>query len=61
LSIDAPIQYYALLYIPQKITNEVLYAREGKGLALYAQKVLIPSLSIMAFSHPTYASFKGVG
>ena len=41
LSIDAPIQYYALLYIPQKITNEVLYAREGKGLALYAQKVLI--------------------
>ena len=41
LSIDAPIQYYALLYIPQKITNEVLYGREGKGLALYAQKVLI--------------------
>ena len=41
LSIDAPMQYYALLYIPQKISNEVLYAREGKGLALYAQKVLI--------------------
>ena len=41
LSIDAPIQYYALLYIPQTISNEVLYAREGKGLALYAQKVLI--------------------
>jgi len=41
LSIDAPMQYYALLYIPQKINNEVLYARDGKGLALYAQKVLI--------------------
>ncbi len=41
LSIDAPIQYYALLYFPQKASNEVLYSREGKGLALYAQKVLI--------------------
>ena len=43
LSIDAPIQYYALLYVPKKATNEVLYSREGKGLALYAQKVLIQS------------------
>ncbi|MGK5092090.1 molecular chaperone HtpG [Deltaproteobacteria bacterium TL4] len=41
LSIDAPIQYYATLYIPKHITNEVLYAREGKGISLYAQRVLI--------------------
>lgn len=43
LSIDAPIQYYAVLYVPKEITNEVLYAREGKGISLYAQRVLIQS------------------
>jgi len=41
LSIDAPIQYYALLYLPEEISNEVLYARDGKGIGLYAQKVMI--------------------
>ena len=42
-SIDAPIQYYALLYFPESVGNEVLYARESKDIALYAQKVLIQS------------------
>ena len=43
LNIDAPIQYYALLYFPESVGNEVLYARESKDIALYAQKVLIQS------------------
>ena len=42
-NIDAPIQYYALLYFPESIGNEVLYSRESKDIALYAQKVLIQS------------------
>ena len=42
-NIDAPIQYYALLYFPESIVNEVLYSRESKDIALYAQKVLIQS------------------
>ncbi|MBL7035825.1 MAG: molecular chaperone HtpG [SAR324 cluster bacterium] len=42
-NIDAPIQYYALLYIPESVGNEVLYARESKDIALYAQKILIQS------------------
>ncbi|MBF0350637.1 MAG: molecular chaperone HtpG [SAR324 cluster bacterium] len=41
LSVDAPIQYSTLLYIPSEITNDILYSREGKGLNLYAQRVLI--------------------
>jgi len=40
-NIDAPIQYYALLYFPESVGNEVHYARESKDIALYAQKVLI--------------------
>ncbi len=43
LSIDAPIQYYALLFIPEEVTNEVLYARESTGVNLYAQRVFIQS------------------
>ena len=42
-NIDAPIQYYALLYFPESVGNEVLYARESKDIALYGQKVLIQS------------------
>ena len=42
-SIDAPIQYYALLYFPESVGNEIVYARESKDIALYAQKVLIES------------------
>jgi len=42
-SIDAPIQYYALMYFPESVGNEIVYARESKDIALYAQKVLIQS------------------
>ena len=42
-SIDAPIQYYALLYFPESVGNEIVYARESKDIELYAQKVLIQS------------------
>lgn len=41
LSIDAPIQYHALLYIPEEVNNEVLYARESTGVSLYAQRIFI--------------------
>jgi len=41
LSIDAPVQYRALLYIPPHLTNDVLYSPKGFGLELYASKVLI--------------------
>ena len=41
LSIDAPVQYQALLYLPRNLTNEVLYSPKGFGLELYANKVLI--------------------
>jgi molecular chaperone HtpG len=41
LSIDAPVQYQALLYLPRHLTNEVLYSPKGFGLELYANKVLI--------------------
>jgi HSP90 family molecular chaperone len=41
LSIDAPVQYQALLYVPPHLTNEVLYSPKGFGLQLYANKVLI--------------------
>ena len=54
-NIDAPIQYYALLYFPESIGNEVLYARESKDVALYAQKVLIQSGNTNLF--PSYLRF----
>ena len=41
LSIDAPVQYQALLYVPPNLTNEVLYSPTAHGVALYANKVLI--------------------
>ncbi len=43
LSIDAPIQYYALLFVPEEVSNDVLYARESTGVSLYAQRVFIQS------------------
>jgi molecular chaperone HtpG len=43
LSIDAPVQYQALLYVPPQLSNEVLYSPKGFGLELYANKVLIQS------------------
>ena len=54
-NIDAPIQYYALLYFPESIGNEVLYARESKDVALYAQKVLIQLGNTNLF--PSYLRF----
>ncbi|MBF0280351.1 MAG: molecular chaperone HtpG [SAR324 cluster bacterium] len=41
LSIDAPIQYFSLLFLPEEIGNEVLYARESTGISLYAQRIFI--------------------
>ena len=41
LSIDAPVQFQALLYIPEQLTNEVLYSPKGFGLQLYANRVMI--------------------
>ena len=41
LTIDAPVQYSALLFIPKHLTNEMLYSRTGFGLKLYANKVFI--------------------
>ena len=54
-SIDAPIQFHALLYVPEKVTNEVRYAKEGLGLALYAQKVMIEPGNTKLL--PTYLRF----
>jgi molecular chaperone HtpG len=38
---DAPIQYYALLYIPKQSERNILSTRREPGLKLYARKVLI--------------------
>jgi molecular chaperone HtpG len=45
LSIDAPVQYKALLFIPPALSNEVLYSPTGYGLQLYAAKVMIQNES----------------
>ncbi len=41
LSIDAPVQMYALLYIPSSPDKTMFSARKEDGLQLYARKVLI--------------------
>ncbi len=41
LSIDAPVQLYALLYIPASAEKTMFFARKEDGLKLYARKVLI--------------------
>ncbi|NJL95882.1 MAG: molecular chaperone HtpG, partial [Anaerolineae bacterium] len=38
---DAPIQYYALLYVPQQAERSMFSLRKEPGLKLYARKVLI--------------------
>lgn len=43
LSIDAPVQYRALLFTPEHLTNEVLYNPNHPGIQLYTAKVLIQS------------------
>jgi molecular chaperone HtpG len=40
LSIDAPVQFHALLYAPEKAPLD-LFSRERKGVRLYAKRVLI--------------------
>ncbi len=39
-SVDAPVQFHALLYIPEKAPLD-LFQRDQKGLRLYAKRVLI--------------------
>lgn len=41
ISIDAPIQYYALLFIPKKSLDFPFLSKENYGLDLYVRKVLI--------------------
>ncbi len=41
IAIEAPVQFKALLYIPKRLTNEVLYSPTAFGLQLYASKVMI--------------------
>ena len=45
LSIDAPVQYRALLFVPGQLSNDVLYSASGQGLQLYAAKVMIQNES----------------
>ncbi len=40
MSVDAPVQFHALLYVPEKAPLD-LFNREHKGLRLYAKRVLI--------------------
>lgn len=41
LSIDAPVQVYALMYVPASPEPGILSTRKSDGLRLYARKVLI--------------------
>jgi molecular chaperone HtpG len=41
LSIDAPVQMYALLYVPVSVERNIFSPRKQDGLSLYARKVLI--------------------
>lgn len=45
LSVDAPVQVYALLYIPTSPEPGILSTRKSDGLRLYARKVLIQEYS----------------
>lgn len=45
LSIDAPVQVYALLYVPASLEPGILSTRKSDGLRLYARKVLIQEYS----------------
>jgi molecular chaperone HtpG len=40
VSIDAPVQFHALLYVPEKAPLD-LFSRERRGLRLYAKRILI--------------------
>ena len=39
-SVDAPVQFHALLYVPEKAPPD-LFSKERRGLRLYAKRVLI--------------------
>jgi molecular chaperone HtpG len=41
LNIDAPLQVYALLYVPASAERNIFSLRKQDGIALYARKVLI--------------------
>ena len=41
LSVDAPVQMYAVLFLPESPQNLVFSPRKEPGLKLYARKVLI--------------------
>ncbi|TLN15399.1 molecular chaperone HtpG, partial [bacterium] len=41
LSVDAPVQVYALLYVPTSPEPGILSTRKSDGLRLYARKILI--------------------
>lgn len=45
LSVDAPVQVYALLYVPAAAEPGILSTRKTDGLRLYARKVLIQEYS----------------
>jgi molecular chaperone HtpG len=45
MSIDAPVQMYALLYIPSSPEKSVFSGRKEDGLKLYARKILIQEYS----------------
>src|SRR5215470_17648792 len=40
-SVDAPVQFHALLYVAEKAPFDLFQQRERKGLRLYAKRVLI--------------------
>lgn len=45
LSVDAPVQMYALLYVPASPERSIFSLRKDEGLKLYARKVLISEYS----------------
>ena len=45
LSVDAPVQMYALLFVPASVERSMFSPRKDEGLKLYARKVLIQEYS----------------
>ena len=54
-SVDAPIQFYSLMFVPQKSFDMFRFTREDYGLDLYVRKVLIQHKSRDIL--PEYLSF----
>lgn len=59
LSIDAPFQMYALLYLPAKPERTMFSLRQEDGLQLYARKVLIQDYNTTLLPR-YYRFFQGV-